>query len=587
MTTDELHDEQNHSIIRESREKFGGPVFAGFLNSISSLVYKLTRSSLDMSTSLYQKYRPQQFSEVVGQDHIRTTLLNELSSNTATHAYLFSGPRGIGKTTMARLLARSINCVQRKKGEPCNECNACTLIQQGKALDLIEIDAASYTGVDHVRENIIDNARVAPSILEWKVFIIDEVHMLSTSAFNALLKTLEEPPAKTMFILATTEIHKVPSTIISRCEQFHFRRVSLEQTVDRLIELAKKEGITVDLEVAEAIAKRSEGSLRDAESLLGQVLVLDDKHITVALAEIVLPHSEVSEMVALLEEIVRNQTAPAIARVNQLLDSGVMLLEFTKDFIEFLRKVLLYLVQDSLEPLEYLDINKDALERITTIAQELNPRQLSEMIQECMNVVEQSKDASIPQLPLELAIVKLTHAGQKAAQRRSARVEPPQASDHTSRRSAQLSMQNSAPSQRSQHKKARNNAAPTRVQAKSGELTLDSMKEQWGEVLKAMKEKNHGLYLSMQVAHLVSVENDTLTLGVEYKFYQDRFLDVRNIRVIDEVLYGLFHTHFDLEILLGKEYAVKPALLSNIEQPSDEEVANVWDLAASGFGSKS
>src|SRR3989339_1919745 len=188
-----------------------------------------------MST-LYRKYRPQKFSELIGQNHIKITLQHELERGEIGHAYLFCGPRGLGKTTTARLFAKAVNCVNRKDGEsePCNKCNSCTSIMTGNSVDMIEIDAASHTSVDNVRENIIENARFTPTSSKYKVFIIDEVHMLSISAFNALLKTLEEPPAHAIFILCTTELHKVPETIVSRCQHFDFKKVAPAEAIKRL-----------------------------------------------------------------------------------------------------------------------------------------------------------------------------------------------------------------------------------------------------------------------------------------------------------------------------------------------------------------
>ncbi len=533
-----------------------------------------------MSTALYQKYRPQLFSELVGQDHIITTLVNELSGGTVSHAYLFSGPRGIGKTTIARLVARAVNCQSLKEGEPCNSCEHCSMILEQKALDIVEIDAASHTGVDHVRENIIDNARVAPSVLPWKVFIIDEVHMLSTSAFNALLKTLEEPPKQTMFILATTEIHKVPSTIVSRCEQFHFRRISFEDIVSRLQDLVKKEKIAVDQEVLEAIAKRSEGALRDAESLLGQVLVLDDKKITSELAEIVLPHSDIQEIIGLWQEIANNRTMEALERVNRLLDQGMMLTEFTKDMIEFLRKMLLYSVQQTLEPLQYLDIDKNALKTISEVADSLSVQEIARMIEVFMDAFEQEKTATIPQLPLELAIIELTGEGTPATASPPKSPPPP-----ASGSSGPTKKQKSPPASDSEKKKEPKNAPkPSSTQAS----TMDEITAQWGTVLENLRRENHALHVTFQVGQVVSVKDDVLTLGFQYQFYQDRLSDPRNQNLIAGVLKEVFQKDFKLETVVGKEYSNPTAngVVENIEEPTEEEVANVWELAASSFGSQ-
>ncbi|MBT7007089.1 DNA polymerase III subunit gamma/tau, partial [Candidatus Falkowbacteria bacterium] len=200
-----------------------------------------------MSIALYRKYRPQAFGDVTNQNHIKLTLQNEIESDKIGHAYLFCGPRGTGKTTLARIFSKTVNCLDKKNNnEPCNGCDSCNEINDGKSMDIIEIDAASHTGVDNVRENIISNARFTPTSRKYKVFIIDEVHMLSISAFNALLKILEEPPQYVIFILATTEIHKVPNTIISRCQRFDFKKIIFNELVDRLRWICTQEGVSVD-----------------------------------------------------------------------------------------------------------------------------------------------------------------------------------------------------------------------------------------------------------------------------------------------------------------------------------------------------
>src|SRR3990167_8442184 len=224
--------------------------------------------------ALYHKYRPQKFADVIGQDHIVKTLSQQIVSNTLAHAYLFSGSRGLGKTTVSRLLAKAINCTSRVEGsaEPCEQCTMCIAITNSRSIDVIEIDAASNTGVDNVRENIIENVQFQPTQAKYKVFIIDEVHMLSTSSFNALLKTLEEPPSYVVFILATTELHKLPDTIMSRCQRFDFKRLSSGDLKKQLEKIAKLEGVSIEPEVIQKIIHKSDGCDRDAVSILDQLL---------------------------------------------------------------------------------------------------------------------------------------------------------------------------------------------------------------------------------------------------------------------------------------------------------------------------
>lgn len=361
-----------------------------------------------MSQSLYQKYRPQQFSDVIGQSHVTDTIKSELRAGAVSHAYLFSGPRGVGKTSISRLLARAVNCLEQKEGEPCNTCKNCQTIIDGKTLDVIEMDAASHTGVDNVRENIIEQSRVAPSFLEWKVFIIDEVHMLSTSAFNALLKTLEEPPAKTLFILATTELHKIPETIVSRCERFQFKRLSSNDIVERLEMIARKEEVVVDREVLQSIAKRCGGAARDAESLLGQVLTLHESHVTADVASVVLPPTYTEEMIQLLRVIIEGKTAEGIAQVNGLLQQGIAFRPFVEDMVEFLRAVMLYSVNQQVSVFDTFDIDAESLAWVQKCVQATNTWHISEMISRFMDAKEQLASAPIVQLPLEMAIVELT-----------------------------------------------------------------------------------------------------------------------------------------------------------------------------------
>jgi DNA polymerase-3 subunit gamma/tau len=337
-------------------------------------------------TTLYRKYRPKNFSEVVNQNHIRITLEHQIQSDKQAHAYLFCGPRAVGKTTLARVLAKAVNCEKRKTGksEPCNACPACESINAGRSLDIIEIDAASHTGVDNVRDNVIASARVAPANSKFKVFIIDEVHMLSISSFNALLKIIEEPPAYVIFILCTTEVHKVPTTIISRCQRFDFKRFSVSDIVKKLRYVAKQEGIKIDSDILEAIARNSEGHMRDAESLLGQVAAVGGKKITREEADLVIPRSDMSAAIDLLGCLAKKDAVGGIELINRLLNEGINLKQFSGDFLELLRKLLLVRLNYSLAGKFGLEWGENLESRIEEAGKPLNLAQLLRSVERFM-----------------------------------------------------------------------------------------------------------------------------------------------------------------------------------------------------------
>jgi len=353
------------------------------------------------SNTLYRKYRPQRFADLIGQSHIATTLTNEVSHKQLSHAYLFSGPRGVGKTTTARLLAKAANCLKPKAGEPDNTCTACTAIAEGKTLDVIEIDAASYTGVDNIRE-VIEHSRFSPSQLTYKVFIVDEVHMLSAAAFNALLKTLEEPPSHVIFILATTEIHKVPETILSRCQRFDFHRLGEADLAKRLRWMTKEENRSVDDEVIQTIVRLADGSSRDAESILGQLFALGEKKITRAEADIILPRSNEAAVADLIVAILRNAQAEALGIIHAQLDQGIDLEAFRTDVIRLLRDCLLYRVL----PLnQRTGIPTIIVEHIAQVP----PAQLVTTLEHFLDVAQYVSTSPLPQLPLELAVLQSTN----------------------------------------------------------------------------------------------------------------------------------------------------------------------------------
>ena len=354
---------------------------------------------------LYRKYRPVSFSQIVGQEHIVKTLMNALKMNKVAHAYIFNGVRGTGKTTIARLLAKAVNCLDLKNSEPCNKCLACLEINQGKSMDLIEIDAASNRGIDEMRE-LREGIKFSPSKLKYKVFIIDEAHQLTKEAFNALLKTLEEPPSHAIFILATTEIHKVPQTIISRCQRFDFHKLTLDKIVERLDWISKQEKIKIEKPALELIALNADGSIRDGESLLGQIMSMEDKNITLEEVQTILGVTDIKAIQDLVEYIVEKENSKAIFHINEISNQGHDLIQFSKSLVSYLRKTLILKIDSNLARLVASELTKEQINVMINQGKKFEQVNLIKAIHLFIHAENEIKSADFQQLPLELAVVE-------------------------------------------------------------------------------------------------------------------------------------------------------------------------------------
>lgn len=358
-------------------------------------------------TALYRKFRPDCFEDVKGQDHIVTTLKNQILADRIGHAYLFCGTRGTGKTTIAKLFAKAVNCEHPKEdGSPCGACKSCLAVQAGASMNVIEIDAASNNGVDNIRE-IRDEVQYSPTEGRYKVYIIDEVHMLSIGAFNALLKTLEEPPSYVIFILATTEAHKIPITILSRCQRYDFKRISIQTIADRLMELMTMEQVNVEEKAIRYIAKAADGSLRDALSLLDQCLAFYmNQDLTYDKVLEVLGAVDTEVFSKLLRKIISDDTLGCIRQLEELIMSGRELSQFTVDFTWYMRNLLLVQTAENVE--EVLDVSTENRMALEEEAKMIEPEVLMRYIRVFSELSGQIKYSSQKRVLTEIALIKLT-----------------------------------------------------------------------------------------------------------------------------------------------------------------------------------
>jgi len=387
---------------------------------------------------LYRKYRPQTFAELAGQEPIARTLRNAVAARKVSHAYLFSGPRGTGKTSSGRLLAKAVNCTEPQEGEPCNKCDSCLVFLEGRAMDLIELDAASNRGIDEIR-SLREKVGFAPATAEFKVYIIDEAHMLTDPAFNALLKTLEEPPPHVIFVLATTEPHKVPATIASRCQRFDFRRIPLDASVERLDYICRQEGISCPREALELIARTATGSLRDGVNLLEQVMDYHGRELTLEAVRSGLGLTGDARSADLARLALKGDLGGGLALIASVRDDGLDLRQFQREVLSYLRQLLL--VQAGAE--SALSLTKEQAKEMKKLLEGV----AREALVQALRAFGQADLRGDPwsSLPLELALAECILARGAEQQPRPSPAPPPQVQVERRAAAPALSKENAAP----------------------------------------------------------------------------------------------------------------------------------------------
>jgi len=512
-----------------------------------------------MSNVLYRKYRPQKLADIVGQKHIVQTLFNAIKNNHLGQAYLFTGPRGTGKTSIARILAKTINCLDLKDVQACGQCFNCATITAGRSLDIIEIDAASHTGVDNVRE-IIEAVKLPTTSLKYKVYIIDEVHMLSTGAFNALLKTLEEPPTHVIFILATTEIHKVPETIISRCQRFDFTRLPIQLIIQKLSAIAKSEEIKISPESLEMIALASEGGMRDAESLLGQIMALEDKNITVKEVEEILGTADRQSVGVIAGMIVNGETEKALEKINALFTDGYDLEIFTKSLINYFRQLMLLKINPNLKSCFSCEITKEELEKMLKITEQIEVGKIILAINLFLEAQNRLYSFVVPQLALEIAAIKATGKFPEfkvAFQPNLPKNNPPAMATEAP---AAYTPINPLPTETENTTAPVETSAETSIESSTSteDLTVEKVKSVWKKLLEDVRPFNHSLKALLSNCLVFKVVNQEITLATPYDFYKEKLNNPVSRLTVEKVLGKILQSKITLKVLLFKEAGIKP-----------------------------
>lgn len=544
------------------------------------------------SQALYNRWRSQTFDDVLGQEHITATLRNQIRAGRIGHAYLFTGVRGTGKTSTARILAKAVNCVGGADSPPCNACHICQTITAGRSLDLIEIDGASNRGIDEIRD-LRDRVNFVPQEARFKVYVIDEVHMLTKEAFNALLKTLEEPPPHVIFVLCTTEAYRLPDTILSRCQRYDFRRAAVQTIVLKLQLICREEGVEITPEALDYIARRAAGSFRDAESLLDQVAAYAGDVVDLALVQRALGAVPAEAITDLIAAMLRGDAARGLSVISAAMDDGADPRQFLGEILEQMRALLLLGVGSD-EPLAALGADTVAALRGLLRTEGFSGPLLLQAIRAFQEAGQDLRNSVRPQLPLELALVEAAMGWGNAPQmpvqpERVTAVMPDSAPiEQVESDAVQISAnaadkpaeQDSRPSQTGPQPEPGESQQEVQVSPTTPQLTLEWVRARWSQVLNKVSARNPSVGSLLLAAHPVRVREGVITVGLAKAFERDQLAELKRSAPVEQVMSEMFGVPCRIECIIQAKPVGQPT--STGTGPSQEHLFAAADRQEKG-----
>ncbi|MBZ2175452.1 DNA polymerase III subunit gamma/tau [Schnuerera sp. xch1] len=514
-----------------------------------------------MYQALYRQYRPKTFDEVLGQEHITTTLKNQIVSENIGHAYLFAGTKGTGKTSTAKIFSRAVNCLNPIDGNPCNECAICKGILDESMMDVIEMDAASNRKIEDIRE-IRDKVIYPPSKAKYKIYIIDEVHMLTNQAFNALLKTLEEPPKHLIFILATTDLQKLPQTILSRCQRFDFKRITSKDIIINMRKITSELDIKVDEKVLQLIARNSDGAMRDALSLLEQCISYKSEELTYVDALNILGIANTDLIFSMVDNIKNKKIEDSLLKVDQIIQEGKDINQFIKDLIYHFRNLLI--VKTSNNSVDIMDMDEETISKYKKQSEDISLDFILKSLDILNKSENQAKWATQPRIILEMTIIKLINLEDQASlEDRIKKLEmaidngklpiaKPISTANKPKNKVSKKMQQSKPKEQKLEQEKQKEIEPVEIVDDGKELPFENIKVHWDTILKIVKEKDIKTNAFLREGKLVSFSNNNLVLGYNdgFGFHKEAMERPQNKELVEQIVSSHFNKNIKLKFIM-------------------------------------